>query len=75
MSDCTSTKERLETHKNTLGLTRPLKEYEKNILLLDDIKTHGETKLLCAKLLVDNGANVVKAICLGINTIDLTKSN
>ena len=75
MTDCSSATERLKVHKNTFNLSRSLSDSEKNILLLDDIKAHGETKLLCARLLVDNGAEIVKAICLGINTTDSSKSN
>jgi len=75
MTDCSSATERLKVHKDTFNLSRSLNNYEKNILLLDDIKAHGETKLLCARLLMDEGAEIVKAICLGINTTDSSKSN
>lgn len=75
MTDCSSAAERLEAHKDTFNLRRLLSTSEKNILLLDDIKAHGETKLLCVRLLIDGGAEIVKAICLGINTTDPSKSN
>ncbi len=75
MTECSSAKERLEIHKGTFALTRKLEHYEKKILLLDDTKASGDTKLLCAELLVNAGAEIVKSICLGINTTDQTKSN
>ncbi len=75
MSECHSALERLSIHKGTLALNRELNVNEKKILLLDDTKAGGDTKLLCAKLLIDAGAEDVKSICLGINTQDSLKSN
>lgn len=75
MTECKTAKERYETHKGTFALSRKLKSNEKAILLLDDIKAEGDTKLICADLLIKGGAKMVKAICLGINTPDISKSN
>lgn len=75
MTDCKTAIERCRVHKGTLGLSRKLKPDEKTILLLDDIKAEGDTKLICAELLANAGAQSVKAICLGINTPDISKSN
>jgi predicted amidophosphoribosyltransferase len=75
MSECHSMEDKISCHRGTFKLTRKLRKSEKRILLLDDIKTEGATKLFCAKLLKDAGAEVVKAIVLGINTTDETKSN
>ncbi len=44
-----------------------LEASEKNILLLDDVKTSGATVLECAHILRNAGANEVTAFCLGIN--------
>jgi len=75
MTECKDAKERLEFHRGTLGLSRKLNPDEKTILILDDIKAEGDTKLICAELLINAGAQTVKAICLGINTSDISKSN
>jgi predicted amidophosphoribosyltransferase len=75
MTECRNAIERCQVHKGTLALGRKLKPNEKMILLLDDVKAEGDTKLICAELLIKFGAHTVKAICLGINTSDTTKSN
>lgn len=75
MTECKTAKERYEVHKGTLALSRKLKSNEKIILLLDDIKAEGDTKLICGELLVKEGAKTIKAICLGINTTDTSKNN
>jgi len=75
MTECKSAKERVQVHKGTFALSRKLKPNEKIILLLDDIKAEGDTKLICAELLIKEGANIIKAICLGINTSDISKNN
>ena len=75
MTECTSAKERCQVHRGTFALSRKLKPSEKIILLLDDIKAEGDTKLICAELLIKEGAKTVKAICLGINTSDISKNN
>lgn len=40
---------------------------ERNILLLDDVKTTGFTILECGSLLKTKGASEITAVCLGIN--------
>ena len=75
MTECKTAIERCRVHKGTLALSRPLKSNEQIILLLDDIKAEGDTKLICAELLIKGGAKTVKAICLGINTTDISKNN
>ncbi len=75
MTDCKTAKERCQVHKGTFALSRKLKPNEKIILLLDDIKAGGDTKLICAELLIKEGAKTIKAICLGINTTDISKNN
>ncbi len=75
MTECTNANERYEFHRNTFSLSRTLMSNEKNILLLDDIKAEGYTKLICAELLIKEGAKAAKSICLGINTSDVSKNN
>jgi predicted amidophosphoribosyltransferase len=75
MTECNTAIERCQVHKGTFALSRKLKPTEKIICLLDDIKAEGDTKLICAELLIKEGANTVKAICLGINTLDTSKNN
>lgn len=75
MTECRTAKERCQVHRGTFALSRKLKANEKIILLLDDIKAEGDTKLICAELLIKEGAKTVKAICLGINTTDTSKTN
>jgi len=75
MTDCSTAKERCQMHRGTFALSRKLKPNEKIILLLDDIKAGGDTKLICAELLIKEGAKTIKAICLGINTGDASKNN
>lgn len=75
MADCKTAKDRYQFHNGTFALVRNLKSDEKTILLLDDIKAEGDTKLLCAELLTKKGAKTVKCICLGINTSDISKNN
>ncbi len=75
MTECKTAKERYQIHNGTFILNRKLKQNEKIILLLDDIKAEGDTKLICAELLIKEGAKTVKAICLGINTSDASKNN
>lgn len=75
MTDCKTAKERCQVHRGTFALSRKLKSNEKIILLLDDIKAEGGTKLICAELLIKEGAKTIKSICLGINTDDISKNN
>jgi len=67
MALCSNAQERYNVNKDTIGLNRALQSSEKKIILLDDVKTGGYTKLECAKILTDAGASKVKCICLGIN--------
>jgi len=39
---------------------------DKNILLIDDVMTTGNTVQECAKILLDNGAKKVEAICFAL---------
>ncbi|MBI4979988.1 hypothetical protein HZC30_00355 [Candidatus Woesearchaeota archaeon] len=75
MTECKTAKERCQVHRGTFALSRKLKPNEKIILLLDDIKAEGDTKLICAELLIKDGAKIIKVICLGINTMDALKTN
>ena len=75
MTECKTAKERCQIHRGTFALSRKLKPNEKIILLLDDIKAEGDTKLICAELLIKEGAKTIKTICLGINTSDTSKNN
>lgn len=75
MTECTSAKERYQVHRGTFALSRKLKSNEKRVLLLDDIKAEGDTKLICAELLIKDGAKTIKSVCLGINTSDISKNN
>lgn len=75
MTECKTAKERCQVHKGTFALSRKLKSTEKIICLLDDIKAEGDTKLICAELLIKEGAKTIKAICLGINTSDTSRNN
>ncbi len=75
MTECKTAKERCQFHRGTFTLSRKLKPNERIILLLDDIKAEGDTKLICTELLIKEGAKTVKAICLGINTMDASKTN
>ena len=68
LTDCASDEERYEQTRGTLKLTRVLKSSEKNILIIDDVKTSGITLLETAKLLKESGAQQIIAICLGINS-------
>jgi len=51
----------------SMKLKRKLESNEKNILLLDDIKTTGMTLLECAKILKEGEAEKIFCICLGIS--------
>jgi len=58
--------ERYERIKDSLRLTRNLKNTEKKVLILDDTRSSGVSCLEAAKILKDGGAEEVVLFCLGI---------
>ena len=52
------------TVKNAFAVSRPKLIEAKNILLVDDVLTSGETVSSCAKILKKNGAARVDVITL-----------
>jgi len=53
-------------NKNRFYLRRDSSVTNKNILLIDDVMTTGSTIDECAKVLLDNGAKRVEAICFAL---------
>ncbi|MBI2144181.1 hypothetical protein HYU17_03460 [Candidatus Woesearchaeota archaeon] len=60
-------KDRFDCVKGTISLNKQLKDTQKRIIVLDDVKVGGFTILECAKILKEAGATNFLAICLGIN--------
>ena len=58
---------RFKQTDGSMKLKRKLEINEKNILLIDDIKTTGMTLLESAKLLKEDGAEMIFCVCLGIS--------
>jgi ComF family protein len=58
-------KQRLE-NKNRFYLRSDSSVRGKNVLLIDDVMTTGNTVKECAKVLLDNGAKRVEALCFAL---------
>jgi len=58
-------KQRIST-KNRFYLRKDSSVNGKNVLLIDDVTTTGSTIDECAKILLDNGAKRVEAICFAL---------
>ena len=58
-------KQRLE-HKNRFYLRNDSSVKGKTILLIDDVMTTGNTVTECAKILLENGAKKVEALCFAL---------
>ena len=50
---------RLENKKNSFTIHNPKRETPKHIILIDDVVSSGATASECAKVLKENGAEVV----------------
>jgi hypothetical protein len=70
MTDLGNVEARNKSNQGTIDLTNPELVKGKRVLVIDDVKTTGDTILTCAQLLINNGAKNVVGLCLGINAME-----
>jgi predicted amidophosphoribosyltransferase len=62
-----SAQERYDLIKESMKISREPAEFEKNVLLLDDVKVTGMSFLESKKILLAAGVKSTVSVCLGIN--------
>jgi predicted amidophosphoribosyltransferase len=62
-----SAQERHDLVKESMKISREPAEFEKNVLLLDDVKVTGMSLLESKKILLAAGVKSTVSVCLGIN--------